>query len=111
MRRSVWVALLITIGLLAPGAASSPAPPVPAQPTANRQLWAVSCSAPSSCTAVGDYVTPSGLPMALAERFSGSSWQLQSVPLPTGTQATDFHGVSFHPRRTASRLGVSGSEV
>jgi hypothetical protein len=32
--------------------------------------------------------------MALAERFNGSSWQLQSVPLPTGTQASDFHGVS-----------------
>ncbi len=60
----------------------------------NGRLNAVSCSTPSSCTAVGDYVSSSGTRRALAERLTGSSWQLQSAAEPSGATSSTLLGVS-----------------
>jgi len=46
----------------------------------------VSCRSASSCVAVGKYKT-SGYAKPLAERWDGTSWSIQSVPMPTPTGA------------------------
>lgn len=45
------------------------------------ELTGVSCTAPKPCTAVGTYSGPNGAG-SFAERWSGTSWALQSVPYP-----------------------------
>jgi hypothetical protein len=48
------------------------------------ELNGVTCTAASSCVAVGDYVNNSGLDVTLAERWTGSTWAIQSTPNPSG---------------------------
>ena len=60
----------------------------------NGGLNGVSCSAPSACTAVGDYVSSDGATLALAERLTGSGWQLQSAAEPVGALSSTLLGVS-----------------
>jgi hypothetical protein len=48
-------------------------------------LNAVSCASASACSAVGGYGNSSGTPVALAERWDGTSWAIQATPrLPGG---------------------------
>ena len=47
-------------------------------------LFGVSCASPSACEAVGTTASRSGTQTALAERWNGSSWQLQHAPSPAG---------------------------
>jgi hypothetical protein len=65
---------------------------------AGGQLEAVSCSSPAACTAVGQYLNPSGITVTLAERWDGSAWQKQAVPNPAGdttpSVSPDLLGVS-----------------
>src|SRR5262245_16992650 len=49
-------------------------------------LAGVSCTAPSSCTAVGYSITKSGVQLPLAERWNGSRWRLQAMPRPAGSR-------------------------
>ncbi len=65
--------------------------------TAYNNLYGVSCSSATACTAVGYYVTGSPL-VALAERWNGKSWALQS--LPAGVSNPWMTGVSC-PSATA----------
>lgn len=55
-------------------------------------LGGVSCATASSCTAVGSYSDVSG-GHALAEVSTGSTWTLQSVPLPAGSSAGELNAV------------------
>jgi hypothetical protein len=47
-------------------------------------LDAVSCVAPATCLAVGDYSTDSGVQKALAERWNGTAWSRLVIPSPVG---------------------------
>jgi len=58
--------------------------------TPGGQLASVSCSAPDACTAVGTAGNTQGLPVTLAERWNGRSWQRQSTPQP-GRTIPDSH--------------------
>jgi hypothetical protein len=49
------------------------------------ELNGVSCTA-TSCIAVGDYVDSSGVDVALAEEWNGSSWHIQPTPNPPGVR-------------------------
>jgi len=60
----------------------------PTSQLAGYGLSAVSCSAPSSCTAVG--VTNTGM---LAERWNGTAWSVQKAVSPPGSEFT-LNGVS-----------------
>jgi hypothetical protein len=51
-------------------------PPTPALDTLN----GVSCASPAACTAVGYYYNSSGVMVALAERWDGTSWAMQAIP-------------------------------
>lgn len=55
-------------------------------------LTGVSCTAPNACTAVGAYFTRSVKQVALAERWNGSAWTMQK--LPVATKQTLFEAVS-----------------
>jgi hypothetical protein len=61
---------------------SAPVPPGAQFP----ELNAVTCTAATSCIAVGDYVSSSGLDVTLAERWNGTSWAIQPTPNPSGAQ-------------------------
>jgi hypothetical protein len=58
---------------------STQLPPRPAGAIASF-LNGVSCTSSSSCTAVGGYDTSTGLPVALAERWNGTSWSVMAIP-------------------------------
>jgi hypothetical protein len=56
-------------------------------------LSGTSCTSGTACTAVGSYVSSSGIYMMLAERWDGSKWTIQATPNPSN--APNFlYGVS-----------------
>lgn len=57
-------------------------------------LSSISCSSTSACMAVGDYNTTSGARFALAERWNGGKWELQSVPRQSGVTGDELRSVS-----------------
>jgi hypothetical protein len=67
--------------------------PNPTGATAS-ELHGVSCSTSSACTAVGWYKNSSGTKLALAERWNGKEWVVQTVPQPTGAKESLLKGVS-----------------
>jgi hypothetical protein len=56
----------------------------------NVQLFGVACTAQDVCLAVGSYSRGGGA-LALAEAWNGSSWTIETVPLP----ADDFDGGGY----------------
>jgi hypothetical protein len=65
--------------------------PNPAGTTASF-LAGVGCSSTSACTAVG-YAVVSGVRGPIAERWNGSTWTLQSVPVPAGATSSELYAV------------------
>ena len=57
-------------------------------------LNAVSCTSATACIAVGHYVDSTGNAKPLAERWNGTSWAIQTVPLPSGAQYAFLFGVA-----------------
>lgn len=56
-------------------------------------LNGISCAnGTSACTAVG-YAITKGVTTAVAERWNGTSWSMQSVPLPAGALSSEFESV------------------
>lgn len=70
----------------------------------NMRLRAVSCSSPTACTAVGDYVV-GNTEHALAERLSGGAWTIESVPLPAGAKGGLLFGVSCPSATACTAVG------
>ena len=63
--------------------------------TAVSSLSQVSCAAVTACEAAGSsQLTNSSGPVALAESWNGSSWQLQRAVSPPGAAANNLSGVS-----------------
>ena len=67
-------------------------------------LYGVSCVSASACTAVGDYANGVGY-VTLAERWNGSSWQIQSTPNPAGAQDSYLSGVSCASAGACTAVG------
>src|SRR5215831_2925221 len=66
-------------------------------------LFGVSCVSPSACEAVGTTASRSGALTALAERWNGSSWQIQHAPsLAAGGQ---LNGVSCTSPSACTAVG------
>ena len=58
------------------------------------QLNGVSCTSASACEATGFYVNASGVEVALAERWDGTAWKIQSLPTREGAKLTTLDDVS-----------------
>lgn len=77
---------------------------VPApQGSTSSALFAVSCTSPGACTAVGNYRTAAGRTLALAERWNGRTWRLQAAPRPA--KSSWFYGVSCATARACTAVG------
>jgi hypothetical protein len=72
--------------------------------SSNTELFGVSCSSASACTAVGQYHR-GGHTLALAQRWDGSTWQLQRVTGPAGTTDSSLFGVSCSSMRACTAVG------
>src|SRR5215510_200933 len=82
--------------------------PVPSPPGAAwSALGGVSCVSPSAWEAVGITASRSGAQTALAERWNGSSWQLQ--PTPNLSQGGGLNGVSCSSASACTAVGASGA--
>lgn len=70
-------------------------------------ITGVSCASSDSCTAVGFYAESSaGLyGLTLAEAWNGSTWSVQSTPVPTGSVESFLSGVSCSPSGTCMAVG------
>jgi hypothetical protein len=71
------------------------------------RLRGLSCTSATACTAVGLYKNSGGAEVALAERWNGSAWSLQTMPLPTGMKNSYADGVSCPTSTTCTAAGVS----
>ncbi len=69
------------------------------------ELYGVSCSSASACTAVGDAVTSAGASVTVAERWNGTAWAIQSTPSPSGAAATYLNGVSCAAASACTAVG------
>jgi hypothetical protein len=112
-----WVAVVSALSV--PGAAGADGWSI--QPTPNPAgsqasgLVGVSCTRPSACIAVGSAQHSDGIFRALAERWNGSTWEIQPTPNPAGVSFAGFHGVSCTGPRFCVAVGSyrppSGFEV
>lgn len=82
----------------------------PAAPAGLRDgnLVAVSCTSVNACTAVANYLTGRGNPVGIAERWNGTRWSIQRVPVPAnsaGTGTLYLAGVSCSARTACVAVG------
>lgn len=73
-------------------------------------LTAISCTSPTSCTAVGastGFINGYPIQMPLAERWNGSMWAIQPVPLPSGAISTALTSVSCTGMQSCMAVGAT----
>src|SRR5207244_457559 len=81
------------------------------QPTPNpsgaRQsvLSGVACPTTTLCTAVGDYMTSSGVMVTLAERWNGTAWVIQPTPNPSGAKQSVLSGIACPSTTLCTAVG------
>lgn len=81
-----------------------PSPALGADP-----LSAVSCSSGTACTAVGMLFGPSGNHRAMAQRWTGRNWMLESVPNPARQGGDSFlSGISCQTTNSCTAVGATG---
>ena len=78
--------------------------PNPAGATGS-SLTGVSCTRTTVCTAVGSYTNGAGTTMALAERWNGTSWSIQTTPSLAGTSGSSFNSVSCTSSAACTAVG------
>jgi len=57
-------------------------------------MLGVSCSSARACTGVGIYTNSANAFLPVAERWNGTAWRVQAIPLPAGARNADLTGVS-----------------
>ncbi len=107
----IAVVVLATIGVA--GAGGAP-PPWAVQPTPNPviptgELFGVSCTTGTACTAVGFSSNSAGTNLTLAERWNGLSWSVQSTPNPSGAIYSFLSGVSCSSTTACTAVGYYGN--
>ena len=88
---------------------------IPPNPTDlhDGQLSGASCPNVKLCIAVGDYTDGTGTQVALAERWNGKSWSLQTAKIPTGATGSALSAVSCSSDISCTATGnyTNGSGV
>jgi len=79
----------------------------PANPSGAKSssLSGVSCTAATACTAVGEYVTGTGIEVTLAERWDGSRWTIQTTREPSGAKSGSLTGISCVSGKACTAVG------
>ena len=80
-------------------------PPSPANTT--DQLDAISCTAPTACTAVGAAVDPSGTVQLLVDTLTGTVWTRTVSPLPNGFSRGALTAVSCASTAACTAVGYA----
>jgi hypothetical protein len=82
-------------------------PPAPAGVNSwiGTYLESVSCTSSTACTAVGDFYSTSDEFVAFTEKWNGSEWSLQTLPLPTGTDWSGLYDVSCASSTACTAVG------
>ena len=80
-------------------------PPAPANTT--DQLDAISCAAPTACTAVGATADVSGTVHLLAETLTGTNWTRTVIPLPNGFSRGALTAVSCTSTAACRAVGYA----
>jgi len=76
--------------------------PAPTGATGNA-LSGVSCTTPTACVAVGDYINSSGVELTMAERWNGTSWSI--LPTPSAASGSALAGVSCTTASACTAVG------
>jgi hypothetical protein len=74
-------------------------------------LTSVSCTTAANCIAVGSQQTSAGVSTALAERWNGSTWALQTAVNPSGGTGVSLNGVSCPSATYCIAVGVNQPTV
>jgi hypothetical protein len=114
MKAAVFVLLLGAIGLqVGPaGAATTWTRHTTPNPAGSTQIYlnAVSCTAATECTAVGDwYNVATAATSPLAERWNGTAWKIQTTHQPTGSTYAILQGVSCKSATECIAVGFSST--
>jgi hypothetical protein len=77
------------------------------------QFTGVSCAAAYDCTASGDSIDSSGATSALAERWNGIGWKVQSTPAPAGANDSELGAVSCTSPNACTAAGayIKGNSI
>jgi hypothetical protein len=75
------------------------------------KLEDVSCSSPTVCVGTGWSEGSSGVTTTLAERWNGTSWEIQSSPNPAGATRSALLGVSCISTGACESVGSSKVET
>jgi hypothetical protein len=75
------------------------------------ELESVSCASAASCTAVGFAAAAGGESLPLAEHWDGSSWTVQTVPLPSLASGGGLSGVSCPTALDCIAVGETGGQT
>jgi hypothetical protein len=78
--------------------------PIPSSATSS-SLARVSCTSPTACVAVGNYVNSAGTQAALAETWNGTAWAIQTTPNPAGASSSSLGDVSCTSSATCTAVG------
>ena len=78
--------------------------PVP-QGASTADFYAVRCSSPTRCTAVGSYDNRAGVSVPLAEAWTGKTWAIETVPSPTNAKASSLFGVACVSATSCTAVG------
>jgi hypothetical protein len=73
------------------------------------ELSSISCTTASACTAVGYAWSGEAYPVPLAERWNGSAWSIQTVPVSAEYQGSRLYSVSCPSLTTCYGVGTHGS--
>lgn len=79
-------------------------PPSPTRATSSG-LTAVSCPAPTVCTAAGTYSDRARADQTLVERWNGIQWSIQATPRHLGSTAARVTGVSCSTSEACTLVG------
>ena len=80
--------------------------PLP-EPSFGADLYGVSCTSPSACTAVGQYYPRRyGNALPLVERWTGGRWSVQTTPNPRSLEDATLYGVSCTSGRSCMAVGL-----
>jgi hypothetical protein len=72
-------------------------------------LSGISCASAGQCSVVGSANDEGGQPEFFAERGTGSSWQIENVPQPAGSEFNELAGVSCPSAGFCLAVGLTSS--